>query len=301
MNKNSTKISLACGVFLLVCFVVVKEIERQKRVQAFVDDWNGMVRDTEAVGRAAQYGGTAKEHREKLNPIAWEDMWERNARARELEERKKAKEVALAWKTESKSISISDFVVIELQSVPGNLWFGKYEVTQKQWVAVMGNNPSWFKNPDSPVENVSWKDCQKFLEKLNEMPSVKKVGLTFRLPTEEEWKLACRAGSMSDYCRLEDETEITANTLDQVAWFNDNSDKQTHPVGQKKPNAFGLYDMHGNVREWNTTAGGDGGGHSGGSWGGSTDICAASKRLLSSPSYRSYGIGFRLCADGKAD
>ena len=295
MNKIATRISLACGIFLLVG--VVEEVVRQKRVQAFVDDWNGMVQEAEEVGRAAaqaaQYGMTYEEYLEERE---YRKKWEAGRKERD---KRRAREEILLWKTEAKSISVSDSVAITLQSVPGNLWFCKYEVTQEQWVAVMGNNPSYFKNPNNPVENISWKDCQKFVEKLNEMPSVKKAGLTFRLPTEEEWELACRAGATGDYCRLDDGTEITASTLDQVAWFNDNSDKQTHPVGQKKPNAFGLYDMHGNVRELNSTTDGKSAVHRGGSWGGSTNVCASSNSLGSSPSYRSYGIGFRLCAEIK--
>ena len=85
---------------------------------------------------------------------------------------------------------------------------------------------------------------------LNSMPEVKKSGLTFRLPTEKEWEYACRAASTGDYCKLADGTEITKGTLGDVAWYEDNSGKKTHPVGQKKPNAFGLHDMHGNVLEW---------------------------------------------------
>ncbi len=142
-------------------------------------------------------------------------------------------------------------IIRNMVTIPGKSFkIGKYEVTQTQWYAVMGDYPSHFFGDDNPVECVSWKDCKKFLEKLNAIPEVKSSGLTFRLPTVAEWEYACRAGSTGDYCRLADGTEITKDTLGKVAWYKDNSEKKTHPVGRKEPNAFGLYDMHGNVLEW---------------------------------------------------
>ena len=120
-------------------------------------------------------------------------------------------------------------------------WMGKYEVTQAQWEAVMGNNPSSFKGADRPVENVSWNDAQAFLKKLSG------GNAAFRLPSEAEWEYAARAGTQTAYSFGDD-----PNQLGKYAWYGyeDNAGKQTHPVGQKKPNAFGLYDMHGNVWEW---------------------------------------------------
>ena len=229
---------------------------------------------------------------------------ERKAREeREAAERKakeEAKKTALAWQSKSKKVSISDSVSIELQSVPGNLWFGKYEVTQAQWKAVMGDNPSRFKGADNPVENVSWDDCQEFLKKLNALPAVKESGLTFRLPTEEEWEYACRAGATGKYCLLANGTEITADTLGRVAWFKDNSDS-THPVGQKEPNSFGLYDMHGNVWEWTSTADRGRRVPRGGGWYSSARLCESSYRNWSSPVLRYSRLGFRLCASDRAD
>ena len=151
-----------------------------------------------------------------------------------------------------KAISLSDGVSIEMVRIPNGLWFGKYEVTQSQWESVMGDNPSRFQNPDNPVERVSWDDCERFLEKINELPSVKESGLSFRLPTVKEWDFACGAGSTGPLCRLADGTEITEDTIDQVGWFSSAWWKKEapHPVGQKLPNAFGLYDMLGNVWEW---------------------------------------------------
>ena len=121
-------------------------------------------------------------------------------------------------------------------------YLGKYLVTQEQWQAVMGSNPSRFKGPKNPVEQVSWEVCQQFLGKLN--AKVRPAGGKFQLPTEAQWEYACRAGSKTRYSFGDD-----ASKLGEYAWYEKNSDGKTHPVGEKKPNAWGLYDMHGNVWE----------------------------------------------------
>jgi formylglycine-generating enzyme required for sulfatase activity len=128
-----------------------------------------------------------------------------------------------------------------LVTITKPFYLAKYEVTQEQWEKVMGGNPSIFKGARNPVDGVSWTDCQSFMAKLME----KVPGRTFRLPTEAEWEYACRAGSNDDYCYGEGE-----DSLAEYAWYRDNSGKTTHPVGAKRPNAWGLYDMHGNVWEW---------------------------------------------------
>jgi formylglycine-generating enzyme required for sulfatase activity len=122
---------------------------------------------------------------------------------------------------------------------------GKFEVTQGQWESVMGSNASLFEEAgsDAPVDNVWVEDCQAFLKRLCQMEGVAEG--TYRLLTEAEWEYACRAGTTGAYCFGDDES-----VLDEYAWFSKNSDWLTHPVGQKKPNAFGLHDMHGNVLEW---------------------------------------------------
>lgn len=113
---------------------------------------------------------------------------------------------------------------------------GKYQVTQADYQAVMQKNPSGFQGPNLPVESVSWEDAHHFCEALNR----KKDGYHYRLPTEAEWEYAARGGTES----------ARYGTLDQVAWYRDNSDGSTHPVGGKMPNALGLYDTLGNVWEW---------------------------------------------------
>jgi formylglycine-generating enzyme required for sulfatase activity len=117
-------------------------------------------------------------------------------------------------------------------------WLGATEVTQAQWQAVMGNNPSHFKQagPEAPVEMVTWNDAQAFVRRLSERDR----HWTFRLPSEAEWEYACQAGAKGPLY----------GSPREIAWIQENSGGTTHPVGQKRPNAFGLYDMLGNVPEW---------------------------------------------------
>ena len=174
------------------------------------------------------------------------------------------------------------------------LYIGKYEVTQKQWLEIMGYNPSLFKGDASrPVENVSWNDCQEFIKKLNARSDVKSAGITFSLPTEEEWEYACRAGSTGKYGLLTDGRE---GTINEMGWYEDNSDDKTHPVGQKLPNAWGLYDMHGNVREWTASANGSNRLGRGGGYYNDASSCGADSGRWNYPDGRSNCLGLRLAA-----
>ncbi|GHU35956.1 hypothetical protein AGMMS50256_31890 [Betaproteobacteria bacterium] len=181
-------------------------------------------------------------------------------------------------------------------------YLGKYEVTQAEWVAVMGNNPSEFKGRSNPVDNVSWDDVQSFIQRLNA-----KEGKKYRLPTEAEWEYAARAGTKSAYSFGDD-----AGQLGQYAWYEGNSGDQTCPVGQKQPNPWGLYDMHGNVWEWvndwykdsyygsspSTDPAGPSGGDlhvlRGGSWHYFAGTLRSAYRRSRAPDRRNENFGFRL-------
>jgi len=199
-------------------------------------------------------------------------------------------------------------------------YLGVYEVTQAQYMRVMGTNPSWFTEDTEavlrnglgadprwfkkssgqrsvsavhPVENVSWEDAVEFCKKLSELPEEKKTGRTYRLPTEAEWAHACLAGSKSAWSYFDRDSDL----LD-YAWFGGNSKGHSHPVGEKKPNEWGLYDMYGNVWEWCSDLNGaypegDKGGWfrvaRGGGWGGGRSI-----RARLGPSDRGNDFGFRV-------
>jgi formylglycine-generating enzyme required for sulfatase activity len=121
-----------------------------------------------------------------------------------------------------------------------SFYISKYLITQQQWTDLVGRNPSIFKGPDLPVENLSWDHAQQFISCLNRV-----TGKKYRLPTEAEWEYAARGGKFSKGYKFSG-----SNNIDDVAWHHDNSDKKTHPVGTKQPNELGIYDMSGNVFEW---------------------------------------------------
>jgi len=121
-------------------------------------------------------------------------------------------------------------------TITKDFWMGQFPVTQREWQEVMGNSPSYFKDPDAPVEQISFADAQAFLEKLN----ATQREWTVRLPTEAEWEYAARAGTSDEIY----------GPLDEIAWYGSNGARTTRRVGQKRPNAFGFYDMLGNVWQW---------------------------------------------------
>jgi formylglycine-generating enzyme required for sulfatase activity len=184
-------------------------------------------------------------------------------------------------------------------------YMGNYPVTQSEYARIMGSNPSQFKGDCHPVEQVSWEDATEFLKKLNGLSEERTAGRFYRLPTESEWEYACRAGSSRAYCFGEDEAR-----LGEYAWYGKNSGNKTHPVGQKKPNAWGLYDMHGNVWEccsdWFgeypsgavTDPTGASTGSSrvrrGGGWNFGAANCRSASRYWYDPSIRDDERGFRL-------
>jgi formylglycine-generating enzyme required for sulfatase activity len=187
-------------------------------------------------------------------------------------------------------------------------YMGIYEVTQAQYNAVMSSNPSKFKDWSHPVEQVSWNDAVAFCKKLSE-----KTGRTVRLPTEAEWEYACRAGSRTRYSFGDDEEQ-----LPRYAWFDKNSGSKTHPVGQKQRNAWGLYDMHGNVWEWCNAwyggsyanavetdptgpAKGDRRVLRGGSWDDGPRSCRSAARYGVTPGVRSNINGFRVAVSAGVD
>jgi formylglycine-generating enzyme required for sulfatase activity len=184
-------------------------------------------------------------------------------------------------------------------------YLGKYVFTQEQYQAVKGTNPSRFQGAKRPVEQVNWNQTMEFCKKLSQ-----KTGRNYRLPSEAEWEYACRAGTQTKYYFGDDEKQ-----LGNYAWYDGNSNWETHPVGEKEPNQFGLYDMHGNVWEWcsdrwhenyhNTltdgssweTGTGDNRVRRGGSWSLNAVLCRSTFRLRYSAGFYLRNLGFRVALD----
>ncbi|MDR1274647.1 MAG: formylglycine-generating enzyme family protein [Odoribacteraceae bacterium] len=186
-----------------------------------------------------------------------------------------------------------------------SFYMGKYEMTQAQWKALMGNNPSNFTGDDLPVEQVSWDDVQLFIKRLNAATSKQ-----YRLPTEAEWEYAARGGNRSKGYRYSG-----SDSIGNVAWFVDNSDDTTHPVGTKQPNELGIHDMSGNVWEWChnkyglyptpardnplDTSSGFNRVDRGGSWINDADYCRVAYRDDYAPGDSNHILGFRLACSSK--
>ena len=179
-------------------------------------------------------------------------------------------------------------VKLELVEIPGKSWLmGKYPVTQEQYETLMNNNPSHFKGHDRPVECVSWNDAQEFCRQASVI-----TGKQVRLPSEIEWEYAARAGTTTEYFFGND-----AQDLDKYAWYSHNSNGQTHPVGTKEPNPWGLYHILGNVWEWCQDWYNSEQTYKilrGGSWCFVSSICRCVYRNNHSPVFRYYYYGFRV-------
>lgn len=191
-------------------------------------------------------------------------------------------------------------------TISRSFYLGVYPVTQKQYTAIMGSNPSKFKGETHPVEQVRWTEVQVFCKRVSARTHKK-----LRLPTEAEWEYACRAGTTTAYSFGDDWRKLR-----DYAWYADNSGNTTHPVGEKKPNPWGLYDMHGNVWQWCSDW--DSKSHDGkaekdprgpksgknhvargGSWLGDFRMCRSAFRTGSAPSIRLSHFGFRVIVESK--
>jgi len=189
-------------------------------------------------------------------------------------------------------------------------YLGRYPVTQEQWQKVMGNNPSYFRGEKLPVENISWNEVQAFLRELTALECANGDSCIYRLPTEAEWEYAVRAGTSTAYFFGEDESK-----LKEYAWFLENSGLETHPVGLKKPNPWGLYDVYGNAGEWVqdeyhiSYKGAPADGRPwenlfpsvsipvrvrrGGGWNGNAGCCRSAERLFAAQDKKLNSLGFR--------
>ena len=197
-------------------------------------------------------------------------------------------------------------------TISRGFWLGTHTVTQEEWRAVAADGsglnaePGYFRGDRLPVEQVSWNDCEQWLRELNTLEEARLPhGFQYRFPTEAEWEFVCRAGTSTRFHSGNGEEQ-----LDEFAWCSGNSRSQTHVVGEKKPNAWGFHDMHGNVWEWCADWYGPFPGGSvtdprgalfgtnrvfrGGSWGVAASRCRSAYRVWNKPGYRDYTVGFRV-------
>jgi formylglycine-generating enzyme required for sulfatase activity len=303
---------------------------------------------TDASAKVKELQNRIRERDEAIRQAELEKQRERHKRTEEIRsETQKKSDTAQAEPKQSLVFDIGDGVSIDMVYIPaGNFrmgspknetglwkeevpahrveldgfWMSKFPVTQAQYHAIMESNPSNFQkkivlskgflgfgrdvkkeiNPNHPVEKVSWNDAMEFCRKLSD-----RTGKSFTLPTEAQWEYACRAGTTTRYYFGD-----VASHLGEYAWYSENSNRQTHPVGQKKPNAWALYDMHGNVWEWcldwygsykaatNRNPSGPGSGSyrvaRGGGWSGNAGGCQSTNRGRGAPSITYLFLGFRI-------
>jgi formylglycine-generating enzyme required for sulfatase activity len=297
------------------------ELERQQSLQAV----QGIVIKPERADKSREQAKCESPQREWIDPITGMEFV-RVPEGRFLMGQTEAENAYLIGEFEAEEYL--EYYLDELpqhEVILSGFWMGKYPVTQEQWVAVMGTNPSYFQQDrvgekwrTHPVEQVSWDDGQEFLKQLNEQVRSNRFsgqeGLLkqslqteFRLPSEAEWEYACRAGTATIFFFGDD-----VRQLPNYAWYLENSGVRTQPVGQLKPNAWGLYDMHGNVWEWcqdwyqsdyygqspikNPWGPLSGLGHvkRGGSWTHPVGSCRAANRLYEAHDFRYANLGFRL-------
>ncbi|MFC1553984.1 formylglycine-generating enzyme family protein [candidate division KSB1 bacterium] len=199
----------------------------------------------------------------------------------------------------------NDEKIVHKVYIRSSFYIGKYEVSQQEWQEIMESNPSHFKGDNRPVENITWEEAQEYLKRLSDL-----TGYTYRLPTETEWEYACRSESKSEF-----PFENDGETLENFAWYENNSNTETSPVGLKNPNKWGLYDVLGNVSEmcmdWyfpkytSDTPLYDPKGPStgtyrvirGGSWFDNEYHLRVSNRNIIDPEARCFNVGFRVVRD----
>lgn len=218
----------------------------------------------------------------------------------------KSNKISLSYMDENFVPTKAEMVLVEGKYVDGKMlsdfYLSNVETTQEEYYNLMGKNDSEFKAPYSPVERVSWYEAVEFCNAKSEKEGLEKcyaktdLGYScdftkngYRLPTLEEWKFASEGGRMSKGF-----VYSGSNNIDEVAWYEDNSEERTHAVGKKKANELGLYDMSGNVWEWVWDAKDNARYLTGGGWNYSASICTPDSKYHRRPNYKGHGIGFRV-------
>lgn len=243
----------------------------------------------------------------KVDPVLSKEALLQKALER-LDQKRKAMAEAEHAEADAKARSLADSrercareLIANMVDIPGKTFkMGRTEVSQEQWVGIMGSNPSKFQYSDHPVESVSFDEVNAFIEIVNGLAPIRSSGFVFRLPSPQEWEYACRAGSAGDFGLLANGKEGSAR---EMAWYisTTGNGSFTKPVGTSIPNAWGLYDMHGNVKEWTVELS---------QWSDSTVCggcyanydyeCTSTARTVHTPKGTKFPtIGFRLCADPK--